>query len=537
MAVVSISRIQIRRGRRTDLPQLASGEFGWAVDSQELYIGNGAVSEGAPYVGNTKLLTEHDDLFQLANTYTYKVNSTIQTGDTANSPIERTLQERLDDIVSIRSFGATGDGTDQTAAIQRALDELFLGPSTKNNEVSRVKLFIDPGVYEISQTIHIPPYATIVGAGEDKTIFRASSDFSNEMFVTQNLEGTPGVPASRSTTTSLNQPRNILVSGMTIQSNNQKSLIVDCCADSVFENIKFLGSFELINSNFSASDIAIEIKALSQAVTSSNNIFRNISVKGKNLGLVADDDVINNTFEHCKFYELFEGVKLGAYTILGSPGQSYGPRHTKINNCTFDQIKRMAISVITGTSNTSESNKFFSVGNNGGSPENAAWPVIKFDTANNQSIGDWFARTEELGFDSRYSTAVYIPEVEGNSITEIEFTKTIPINEVPVPTKLLGFAADREKTIEVEYVYKSETIVATRTGTLHITINPAYNLSQITDDFDFIGGSALDTEKLEFSVALVDNNSDSLLDTLDLNVLNLTQNDNAQLEYRVKIKS
>ena len=37
MAVVQISRIQVRRGQKnigSGLPQLASGEFGWAVDSQ-----------------------------------------------------------------------------------------------------------------------------------------------------------------------------------------------------------------------------------------------------------------------------------------------------------------------------------------------------------------------------------------------------------------------------------------------------------------------------------------------------------------------
>ena len=54
MAVVQISKIQIRRGRKntgSGLPQLSSGELGWAIDSQELYIGNGAVAEGAPTVG------------------------------------------------------------------------------------------------------------------------------------------------------------------------------------------------------------------------------------------------------------------------------------------------------------------------------------------------------------------------------------------------------------------------------------------------------------------------------------------------------
>ena len=61
MAVYQISRIQIRRGQAnagTGLPQLASGEMAWAIDTQQLYIGSGAVSEGAPAVSNIKVITE-----------------------------------------------------------------------------------------------------------------------------------------------------------------------------------------------------------------------------------------------------------------------------------------------------------------------------------------------------------------------------------------------------------------------------------------------------------------------------------------------
>lgn len=63
MAIFQISRIQLRRGRKNSdegVPQLASAEMAWAVDTQELFIGNGAVSEGSPTVGNTKVLTEPD---------------------------------------------------------------------------------------------------------------------------------------------------------------------------------------------------------------------------------------------------------------------------------------------------------------------------------------------------------------------------------------------------------------------------------------------------------------------------------------------
>ena len=102
MAVVQISRIQVRRGQKNagaGLPQLSSGELGWAIDSRELYIGNGSVAEGAPAVGNTKILTQFDDIFSLADQYTYRVDDGyLQTGTSSSSPIERTLQARLDEL-------------------------------------------------------------------------------------------------------------------------------------------------------------------------------------------------------------------------------------------------------------------------------------------------------------------------------------------------------------------------------------------------------------------------------------------------------
>ena len=47
MAVVQISKIQIRRGQKNPVltTQLSSGELGWAIDTQELYVGNGAPSK------------------------------------------------------------------------------------------------------------------------------------------------------------------------------------------------------------------------------------------------------------------------------------------------------------------------------------------------------------------------------------------------------------------------------------------------------------------------------------------------------------
>lgn len=62
MAVIQISKIQVRRGYQEDLPTLASGELGWSIDQRRLWIGNGTLSEGAPEIGNTELLTIYSPL-------------------------------------------------------------------------------------------------------------------------------------------------------------------------------------------------------------------------------------------------------------------------------------------------------------------------------------------------------------------------------------------------------------------------------------------------------------------------------------------
>ena len=87
MAIVTISQIKHRRGI-TGTPgllgtQLSSAELGWAVDQQELYVGNGTIAEGAPALGNTEILTEHSDLAALLSDYTYDGpfdGATMQTG-------------------------------------------------------------------------------------------------------------------------------------------------------------------------------------------------------------------------------------------------------------------------------------------------------------------------------------------------------------------------------------------------------------------------------------------------------------------------
>jgi hypothetical protein len=206
MAVVQISRIQIRRGKENSgsgIPQLASGELGWAVDSQNLYIGNGSISEGAPYVGVTKVLTSKDlgsngNVLDLI-TYQYAKNDySITTGVLGpNNPTIRTAQAILDDLVTVRDFGAKGDGiTDDTAAIQLAINQLYLNKINSTNTATRKNLKFPAGTYIVNTTIYVPSYAVLTGDGIDKTVIQFNNSAGTPGPVIQFVNDTasPGIP-------------------------------------------------------------------------------------------------------------------------------------------------------------------------------------------------------------------------------------------------------------------------------------------------------------------------------------------------------
>jgi hypothetical protein len=206
MAVVQISRIQVRRGKENSgsgLPQLASGEMAWSVDAQNLWIGNGSVAEGAPNIGNTKILTANDlgangNILDLIN-FQYKKNdySIITSRLGVNYPTIRAMQDRLDDEVNVFDFGAKGDGvTDDTVALQLAINELFLNPINITNPASRKTLFFPPGKYIVTATLYVPSYATLTGYGIGKTVIQYNNTASTPGPVMQfvNDTATPGVP-------------------------------------------------------------------------------------------------------------------------------------------------------------------------------------------------------------------------------------------------------------------------------------------------------------------------------------------------------
>jgi len=176
MAVTQISRIQHRRGLEQDLPQLSSAELGWSLDTRKLYIGNGTLDEGAPTLGITEILTQYSDLTALLGTYTFVGNVTgytVLTGSSLLNPTVRSFQQKFDDFVNVRDFGALGNGIDDDyAALNRAITQIYRTSSNETDPRTRRTIYIPGGTYLTSNTIQIPPYARLVGDGIDSTIIK-----------------------------------------------------------------------------------------------------------------------------------------------------------------------------------------------------------------------------------------------------------------------------------------------------------------------------------------------------------------------------
>ena len=85
--------------------------------------------------------------------------SFTQTGTGANA---RTVTSRFQDTISVKDFGATGDGsTNDTAAIQAALNQ---------GSTSGVSVYLPAGTYQVEDTINVKSNTHFFGAGEASLI-------------------------------------------------------------------------------------------------------------------------------------------------------------------------------------------------------------------------------------------------------------------------------------------------------------------------------------------------------------------------------
>ena len=372
MPQVQISRIQHRRGKATDLPQLAAGELGWSIDDQKLYIGNGTVADGAPAVGNTEIMTAGSSSFTTSLTHTYKGylgdSTPIITG--ASGDVSRTLQARLDDYVSVKEFGAVGDdSTADVVAIQRAIDELY-SDTDQDDARSRRILFFPAGTYKIAASLTIPPYAHLVGEGPDKTIIKNSASAPALVTEDDDGQGYGNIGDSSATT-----PTQIQISNMTIRTTvAYGGLSIDNATKVFVNNVKFQGTYVSGGSDDSNSK-GVTVRSTT-ALPCANVVFDQCQFTGFARLVDLSFDVTNVRFTNCDFSTAYYGALLGASMDGSTDGLTKGPRDVHFTGSSWSTIGQQAILVAPATGADS-----------GTGPRNIL------------SYGNWYAETVANNFD------------------------------------------------------------------------------------------------------------------------------------------
>lgn len=468
MAIVSISKIQHRRGIYDDLPQLSSAEFGWALDQRRLFIGNGTLEEGAPQIGVTEILTENSDI---AATLAYVYTGLDQTGYVANGTVSRSLTYKLDDFVNIRDFGATGDGvTDDSAAINSALSSIYCA---HDDERTYRTLYFPAGTYNIEGIIYIPAHANLVGEGAGSTIIKL---ISGSTYVARTADSEFQVDAAIGTTGGT-APTNIIVQNMTFyNAAGNNVLALDYTTNSQFINCEFKA--DLTAPVTSGTDACVTIRGSSSYPTR-NVIFSGCYFKASKVGVRADNDNYTSqiNFHDCEFNTLYQGLKLGTASV--------GPTSVRLVSSYLASITDIGFYVLAGSSKNISSHNYYN-GVGGTSPATNA--VIKFVSSGNISFGDVFTRsaadeliypTIDVGATTNMGLVVDRYLAHGKYRQGPGLTATLSDNQSVATSSTVTFAATNLTT---EIYYSITRGTKTRHGVFRIVSDT--NGTSYSDDYE-----------------------------------------------------
>ena len=535
MPIVQISRIQHRRGKRTDLPQLAAGELGWVVDEQRLFIGNGTVADGAPAVGNTEIVTAGPSSFTTALNYVYKGYlgdaTPIQTGVSGDHT--RTLQQRLDDTVSVKAFDAKGDdSTNDTAAIQRAIDELYSDTDALADDPrSRRILFFPAGIYRINGSITIPPYAHLVGEGPDKTIIRQQGGNASVAVTEDDEENIfPAIGTDGATT-----PTQIQIEGITFKNaESYGGVSIDNATKVYFNHCKFEGTYA---SGGVDNTISKGVTVRSTTALPCANIYFNHCQFTKFARLVdLSYDVKNVRFNDCDFSTAYYGAMLGETMDGSTNGLTIGPRDIQFTGNSWSTIGQQAIYVKqsssttgTGTRNVISSGNWYAstVGNNfEGIGSLNEVPVIQYDNDECTSTMDFFERSDLRRSDgSSHMNAA--PELQGIGIQDKAIKSQTLIDNTSSATTINEYPALAGKGLRIKYKIVRGTL--DRTGEL--VVSASTNGVQYDDTFTESGSDI----GVDLTAVLDDKDSTAGSETVALKYTTTSTGSDATLDYQTTI--
>jgi hypothetical protein len=452
MAQILISKVQVRRGQelQTGIPRLDPGEFGWAEDTEHLYIGK-RISEGAVDDENTRILTETDltNIFALIggpenlagdSSYRYRSDTHYITSTSTS------IATKLNNWVSLTDYDPSltpsfqqNENFDITDTLTAAIQNLYFtgGYNQFSRLDARRRLIIPAGHYVVSNTIDLPPYTTLVGEGPGLTTITFDdtnvSPATPWMFRTVDAIGQNFDNGSMDMSIQDGQnAKSVRLEGMTLQFTatnmvaNSVLVSLDQVIDAEITDVEF-GTKGLVTGTFYGSDLLDT--APSGNIRINKCKFHNMeSAITQGVGTVNRFFITDNTFDR-----LQSGITMWTPSV-----NTPGPVNGVIDGNRFERISNQAIVLGTATTNVyaypsytiSSNNTFKGVGNGVDnittstiseySNTSTTTPVITFNSAGNKSVNDIFARRDFANLIIQYpgNDFYYNPYIQGPGLIE-----------------------------------------------------------------------------------------------------------------------
>lgn len=497
MAVLEIAKIQVRRGQenQTGVPQLDPGEFGWAQDTEHLYIGKRIV-EGAISDSNTRILTENDlvSFLSLANStgteltsYTYRNNVSYITQTTTS-----TVQKKLDSLSpSLTDFGVdpSGTPTDITLFFRNAVETIYKNPyGTYARQEARRKIKVPAGVFYISNVIELPPYSIIEGESEELTKLVLINSATN-IFKTIDAYGNDF--DSSLMESGANRARGVTIKNLTLEydpilgASDNALISIDNCLDSLIENCSFRTSFDTTSTTtygLVSAGVGVELRGIGGGLGSGDtNLCEDVSIRDCNfnglfIGVRSTGTVIQAKLDNNKFENLNRGIEFTKGSLQS------GPQNCYIRSNRFENIVNEGIFVGTNTNQSVHSshlvadNYFVQVGNGLGLDDLittstiSATPVIRFYSHGNRCVNNTFARRLVAENTATTSTFYYNPLVAGSALLSDTSVNTATIVGGETTKFVTIPATGKDQMVNMRYQLTRNNL--SRKGTVIFNIAP-----------------------------------------------------------------
>ena len=380
MAIVSISRLQHRRGLRADLPaNLNEAELGWCLDTRQLFIGNGNT-----FTGNSQILTQWSPNDRII-THKYVGD----TGVSAVGSVVRTLGSVLDDTLNVKDYGAVGDGvTDDTAAIQQAIVDEWarIASAPLSNLMSRNNIIFPAGNYLVSSTILLYPYITLVGEGQNRTQVTLASGATGPVMRTADSLGQTDANTG---TNGAVLPNSINVRSMNIDGSADTAgtnpvILLQRCSGIGISGCKLVNTWTPGDGSGNTNH-GVTIESLGNATTTSDISITGCSIRNCEYGVYVSDPVIRLSITGNNLYRSYNAVNLST-SVYG------GPSYVTIQDNSIRDLDSNGLYIDTVGFVRSINNTYQNIGD----PSTVPAIVWSIDCENCQSMGDIFDVSDRI---------------------------------------------------------------------------------------------------------------------------------------------